>query len=108
MQVTSLLSREEHDHHDHAHEEGCESCGHDHEHTQVKLTQTIIGLIFVLNAFVVDWMLDRATAVASLSAMIGSFILGFPIVKLAVKDIRRGNLTINELVAIAVLAAFAT
>src|SRR3954466_12442538 len=101
MQVTSLLMRQEehkhdhdHDHHhDHAHDENCESCGHDHEHTQVKLTQTIIGLIFVLNAFVVDWMLDRGTAVASLSAMIGSLILGFPIVKLAVKDIRRGNLT---------------
>lgn len=114
MQVTSLLSREEHDHHhhdhdhDHAHEEGCEGCGHDHEHTQVKLTQTIIGLIFVLNAFVVDWALDRATAVASLSAMIGAIILGFPIVKLGVKDVRKGNLTINELVAIAVLAAFAT
>ena len=117
MQVTSLLSRDEakkheHDHHhhdhDHAHDEGCESCGHDHEHTQVKLTQTIIGLIFVLNAFLVDWALDRASVVASMSAMIGAVILGFPIVKLAFKDIRRGNLTINELVAIAVLAAFAT
>ena len=117
MQVTSLLSRDEakkhnHDHHqhdhDHAHDEDCESCGHDHEHTQVKLTQTIIGLIFVLNAFLVDWALERASSVASLSAMIGAVILGFPIVKLAFKDIRRGNLTINELVAIAVLAAFAT
>lgn len=119
MQVTSLLSREEshkhdhkhdhdHHHHDHAHDDDCSSCGHDHEHTQVKLTQTIIGLIFVLNAFVVDWALDRSTGVASLSAMIGAIVLGFPIVKLAFKDIRRGNLTINELVAIAVLAAFAT
>src|ERR1043165_7790047 len=109
MQVTSLLSRDEakkhdHDHHhhdhDHAHDANCESCGHDHEHTQVKLTQTIIGLIFVLNAFVVDWALERATGVASMSAMIGAIVLGYPIVKLAFKDIRNGNLTINELVAI--------
>src|ERR1041384_7264298 len=116
MQVTSLLSRQDehkhdhdHDHHDHdtAHDEGCESCGHDHEHTQVKLTQTIVGLIFVLNAFVVDWLFAASTSVASLSAMIGAIILGYPIVWLSFKDIRKGNLTINELVGIAVLGAFA-
>src|SRR3954466_8026315 len=111
MQVTSLLSREEagHEHHhdhDHAHDEDCSSCGHDHEHTQVKLTQTIIGLIFVLNGFVVDWLFASSTAVASISAMIGAIILGYPIVWLSFKDIRKGNLTINELVSIAVLAAF--
>src|SRR5215212_8369398 len=112
MQVTSLLSQDEqkhdHDDHDHAHDEGCESCGHDHEHTQVKLTQTIVGLIFVLNAFVVDWLFASSTAVASLSAMVGAIILGYPIVWLSFKDIRKGNLTINELVGIAVLAAFAS
>ncbi|HEY6227266.1 MAG TPA: cation-translocating P-type ATPase [Verrucomicrobiae bacterium] len=118
MQVTSLLSRQDdehkhdhdHDHHDHdhAHDENCSSCGHDHEHTQVKLTQTIVGLIFVLNAFVVDWLFASSTAVASLSAMVGAIILGYPIVWLSFKDIRKGNLTINELVGIAVLAAFAS
>ena len=35
-------------------------------------------------------------------------ILGFPILRLAVKDIKRGMLTINELVAIAFLAAIAS
>src|SRR3954468_519123 len=115
MQVTSLLSREEehkhdHDHHDHdhAHDKDCSSCGQDHEHTQVKLTQTIIGLIFVLNAFVVDWLFAQGSVVASLSAMVGAIILGYPIVWLSFKDIRKGNLTINELVGIAVLAAFAS
>src|SRR4051794_12037734 len=105
MQVTSLLSREEkdHHHHDHDHDANCESCGHDHEHTQVKLTQTIIGLIFVLNAFVVHWLLDKPTMVENFSAMIGAIILGYPIVWLSFKDIRKGNLTINELVGIAVL-----
>src|SRR3954462_12651779 len=109
MQVTSLLSREEHKHdhpHDHDHDEDCSSCGHDHEHTQVKLTQTIVGLIFVLNAFVVDWQFSESTAVASLGGMVGGIILGYPIVWLSFKDIRKGNLTINELVGIAVLAAF--
>jgi Cd2+/Zn2+-exporting ATPase len=40
--------------------------------------------------------------------MIGSIILGYPIIVTAVKDLRVGRLSINELVAIAVLAAFAS
>lgn len=127
MQVTSLLSRQDgdghghkhphhhhdhdHDHghkHDHDHEGSCVSCGHDHEHAPVKLWQTLLGIVFVVNGFVVDWIFTQGHAVASASAMIGSIILGYPIVWTAIKDIRRGHLGINELVAIAVLAAFAT
>ena len=40
--------------------------------------------------------------------MIGAIILGTPIVLIAIKDLRIGRLSINELVAIAVLAAFAS
>ena len=116
MQVTSLLSRQEsehdhdHHHHDHDHEGGekCSSCGHDHEHTPVRFRQTFIGVIFVANAFVVDWVLQQGSTVASASAMIGAIILGYPIVWTSIKDLRRGVLTINELVGIAVLAAFAS
>ena len=111
MQVTSLLSREEPDGHGHDHEhgkEGCSSCGHDHEHAPVHLKQTILGVIFVLNAFVVDWLFDQAHTVASASAMIGAIVLGYPIIMTSVKDLKRGMLSINELVGIAVLAAFAS
>lgn len=119
MQVTSLLTRREaahehdhahpHDHpHDHDHDPECSSCGHDHEHTPVRLPQTLIGLIFVVNAFFVDWLLDKSSMVASFSAMIGAIILGAPIVWTSFKDIRHGILSINELVGIAVLAAFAS
>ena len=99
----------EHDHHHHEHEhgEGC-GCGHDHEHAPVKLWQTISGIVFVFNAFLVDWLFAKGTTVASASAMIGAIILGYPIVWTAAKDIWRGILSINELVAIAVLAAFAS
>ena len=45
---------------------------------------------------------------ASASALVGAIILGYPIVLTALKDLRRGVLSINELVAIAVLAAFAS
>lgn len=108
MQVTSLISREAHSHqHEHEHGPGC-SCGHDHEHAPVKLWQTLIGVVFVLNAFLVDWCFDSAHTIASASGMIGAIILGFPIVVVAIKDLKLGRLSINELVAIAVLAAFAS
>jgi Cd2+/Zn2+-exporting ATPase len=74
----------------------------------VRLLQTVVGVLFVINAFVVDWFFDNAHTVASASAMIGAIILGWPIVWTGIKDIRRGQLGINELVAIAVLAAFAS
>lgn len=106
MQVTSLLSREEHGHH-HEHGDGC-GCGHDHEHSNVGLTWLLFGLVFVINAFVVDWVFENASGIAGASAMIGAIILGFPIMATAIKDLRKGRLSINELVAIAVLASFAS
>lgn len=127
MQVTSLLSRREkshdhhhdddHDHHhnehDHDHDhlgsqESCSVCGHDHEHTSVRVFQLAIGILFVVNAYLVDWLVEQGTMVASASAMVGAIILGYPIMRTAFKDLRRGTLSINELVAIAVLASFAS
>jgi Cd2+/Zn2+-exporting ATPase len=104
MQVTSLLSRREKDH---EHDESCASCGHDHDHAVLPLAQTMIGLVFVLNSFVVNWALsENNNPIAAASAMIGAIILGYPIVWTAVQDLRRGLLTTNELVALAVLASF--
>src|SRR5271154_7361817 len=100
MQVTSLLS-------DHEHDDNC-GCGHDHEHSTVHLWQAVLGIVFVLNAFIVDWLFESGGTVASASAFIGAVILIYPIVVTAIKDLRVGRLSINELVAIAVLAAFAS
>ncbi len=100
MQVTSLLS-----HHEHGPNCGC---GHDHEHSVVHLWQAIVGVVFVINAYLVDWFFQQGAVVSSASACIGALILIYPIVVTAVKDLRVGRLSINELVAIAVLAAFAS
>src|SRR6266705_3569908 len=102
---TSILSHQEHEH---AHDASCSACGPDHEHAPVRLWQTLLGVVFVLNAFVVDWFFAHGNAVASASAFIGAIVLGYPIVWTAVKDLYRGILSINELVAIAVMAAFAS
>jgi Cd2+/Zn2+-exporting ATPase len=91
----------------HEHGPNC-GCGHDHEHSVVHLWQAVLGVVFVLNAFIVDWLFDQGSTVASCSAFIGAIILGYPIVVTAVKDLRVGRLSINELVAIAVLAAFSS
>ena len=119
MQVKSLLSRKEHSHdhghdhdhdhdHSHSHDEECSSCGHDHSHTPVRLQQTVIGLILVLNSFVVEWTFGKGSTVADFSAMIGALILGYPIVWTALKDLRAGILSTNELVGLAVIASFAS
>ncbi|MBI4327083.1 MAG: hypothetical protein HY674_17735, partial [Chloroflexi bacterium] len=108
MQVTSLLSRNEplppHG------ADGCESCEpeHKHEHAPLRLAQTLIGLIFVINAFLVDWAFEKGTMVSSFSAMIGAVILGYPIIWTSIKDLQRGLLTTNELVSLAVLASFSS
>lgn len=113
MQASSLLSRQDphHDHgkdHSHEHGEGCSDCGHDHSHTPVRLKQTITGLLFILNSFLVEWLFPSGTNVAGVSAMIGAVILGYPIVWTAIKDLQRGVLSTTELVGIAVLASFAS
>jgi Cd2+/Zn2+-exporting ATPase len=113
MQVTSLLSRHEHkpgDEHSyegHHQDESCASCGQEHSHTQVRLWQTLGGLLFVINSFVVEW-LALGPAIADVSAMIGAILLGYPIILTALQDLRRGWLSTNELVAVAVLASFAS
>src|SRR5438128_854353 len=108
MQVTSLLSRHKHHHELKPHDDSCSACGH--EHAPVRLWQTLVGVVFVLNAFIVDlgWFFERGHTVASASAFIGAIVLGYPIVVNAIRDLRNGVLSINELVAIAVLAAFAS
>ena len=108
MQVTSLLSRRPHEHDHAASPEECPSCAHDHEHTPVRLKQTMAGLLFVINAFLVDWLFEQGHLIASVSALIGALLLGSPIVWTAIKDVQRGILSINELVGIAVLASFAS
>jgi len=109
MQVTSLISLDK----DPAkHAPDCD-CGHDHggldhSHTNVKLWQTLLGAVFIGNSFLVGWFFERAATVGELSALIGAVILGWPILVVAFKDLRLGRLSINELVALGVLASAAT
>ena len=109
MQVTSLISL---DNDPAKHEPGCD-CGHDHggldhSHTNVRLWQTLLGAVFVANSFVVDWFFAKGATVGELSALVGACILGWPILVVAFRDLRLGRLSINELVALGVLASAVT
>jgi Cd2+/Zn2+-exporting ATPase len=111
MNIRSHAHDHEHPHHDHHHDhapgETCASCGHEHTHTEIRLTQTLAGLVLIINAFIIDWF-TIAPAVSDMSAMLGAILLGYPIVWAAIKDLRRGILSTNELVGLAVMASFAS
>ncbi|MBP9900578.1 MAG: cation-translocating P-type ATPase [Verrucomicrobiota bacterium] len=93
--------------HEHEHDGAC-ACGEHHSHVQAQLAHTVIGLVLVFNSFLVAWFFMDNEAVAGFSAMAGAFILGFPIVRVAFKDLRVGSFNTNVLVALAVMALFAS
>lgn len=82
-------------------------CGEHHSHVHVHLLLTATGAVFVVNSFLLRWLFADSGVVASASAMIGAVALGGPIVWVACKDLLRGTLSTNALVALAILALFA-
>ena len=94
-------------HHDHDHSSSC-SCGHDHEHTILPIHVTLAGVLFIVNSFILDQIYGTDNMISAFSALIGALIMGVPIVYTSVKNLFKGVLSINELVTLAVLAAFAS
>lgn len=115
-QCTGVNCSEHHDHgsHDHnSHDEGhvCPICGpisdgQAHDRSMGRLSAAMIGGYFVLNSYILQWWLPREVFCFELSALVGSLILSFPIIFTAMKDLVRGKVYMNELVALAILAAF--
>ncbi|MBR7104701.1 MAG: cadmium-translocating P-type ATPase [Lentisphaeria bacterium] len=125
----------DHDHgkcscgHDHDHDHGKCSCGHDHDHmdgtcicghnhkaeggvghdrAMGKIFFVLFGGILTLNSFILDWTMPDLEFASELSALLGAFILALPIIITAVKDLINGKVYMNELVALAILAALAS
>ena len=118
-----------HDHaHEHEHEHSC-SCGHDHGHEHSKpncpcghdsLTEgaghdrgmgklffALGGGLLTLNSFILEYLLPSQVYAVQLSALCGAVVLALPIVITAVKDLWRGKVYMNELVALTILASLA-
>ena len=87
----------------HAHE-----CGEPHGHSaQGLLVWIFIGTAFVLNGFLAPHIFSDDPLIGHISAAIGAVILLLPILKTSVEDLLHGHVHMNELVALAVLAAMA-
>lgn len=84
------------------------ACCADHHHeTGPRLLLVIfLGTAFVVNAYLANWVYRANPLVGDVSAALGAVILVLPILREAFRDLRRGELRMNELVALAVLAAF--
>jgi len=96
--------------------ESCCPCGHDspqsdgvgHNRSMGRLRLALIGGIFVVNSFILKWLMPDQEFVFEVSALLGSLILAFPIFVTALKDLYRGKVYMNELVALAILAAMSS
>ena len=112
--------KHEHEHcscgHDHGHMDGTCICGHNHkveggvghDRAMGKVFFVLFGGILTLNSFILDWTMPDLEFASELSALLGAFILALPIIITAVKDLINGKVYMNELVALAILAALAS
>ena len=107
----------DHDHaqkpkHNHAKGVTCPVCGNisegtGHERSMGRLSSALVGGFFVANSFLLQWLFPAQAFAANLSAIVGGVILAMPIIFTAIKDLWRGKVYMNELVALAILSAFA-
>lgn len=92
--------------------QSCEAYGPDgHGHPEgTRLVTAVLGGILVLNSYLAGALFPGAIdpVAADLSAVLGALILGIPILITAVRDLLRGKVYMNELVALALIAAFAS
>jgi len=101
MQVTSLMSRGD----EAPVTPGVESSG---DLLKGSLRVAFVGLILLASDWILTWMDPRNGAVGALLSMGGAVMLSAPILKQSMGDLRRGVVSINELVSLAVLASFVT
>ena len=82
--------------------------GHGHERSMATLSLAIIGGIFIVNSYILEFFMRDQPYPYFFSAVIGSLLLAFPIIITAVKELLKGQVTMNSLVALAVTSAFSS
>ena len=121
-----------HDHHDHEHHHDHDhDCGCEHEHDPNEPTRCIscgapigegvghsrsmgrasfafVGGFLIVNSYLLAWLFPDEVFASQLSAALGAITLALPIVVTAIRDLIEGRVYMNELVALAILAAFAS
>ena len=73
----------------------------------LQIVATLLGGTLLIAGFIARFILDVPEDTSSLLAMAATILLGAPLIWVAIQDLARGHMHMNELVALAVLAAFA-
>ena len=76
--------------------------------TKVSIGFTVIGGILIINSFLLNWFFPQQSMPSTFSAILGAVVLALPIIFTAIKDLFVGQVRMNELVALAVIAAMAS
>ena len=71
----------------------------------IRLFATLLGGALVANAYLCDWLLPGYEGVGDLSAVVGAVLLAAPIFWHAIHDLTRGEMRMDELAALGILAA---
>ena len=82
--------------------------GHGHERSMATLSLAIIGGIFIVNSYILNFFMKDQPYPYFFSAVIGSLLLAFPILVTSIKELLKGQVTMNSLVALAVTSAFSS
>ena len=104
-----------HAHNQHEGAHSCPVCGPAHNVTDGvghdrglgRLRLAILGGFLILNSYILEALLPDQLFAAQISVLVGAIILSVPIIITAIKDLMIGQVYMNELVALALLAAFA-
>ena len=96
-----------HDHTQEAKNGELMSEGRGHGRSMGRAAFAAAGGFLVLNSFLLEWFFPDQSFASQASAVIGAIVLSLPIFIAAVRDLCVGRVYMNELVALAILAAFA-
>jgi Cd2+/Zn2+-exporting ATPase len=95
----------QHDYFDAGHRHDAEEAEHQQTRVAVRLLGVLLGGALVLNAYLCDWLLPEAGGVGDLSAVLGAILLASPLLLHSLRDLTRGELNMDELASLGILAA---
>ncbi|MBN1865183.1 MAG: cation-translocating P-type ATPase [Victivallales bacterium] len=83
----------------------CMTEGAGHNRSMARLSTALLGGALILNSYLLRLLFPDQLFASELSAMAGAVVLTIPIFTVAFKDLVAGHVHMNELVALAILAA---
>ena len=91
-----------------AHEVDVEKTHRKQVSVSIALIGTLLGGTLLLNSLISPIFYGRGSEVKELLAMLAAILLGLPVVMHSIKSVIKGHMHMDELVTLAIIAAFAT